>query len=383
MATKRDYYETLGLARGCSGDDIKKAYRKLAIQYHPDRNPGDKPAEEKFKEAAEAYEVLSSADKRQRYDQFGHAGVSGPGGSGGFSNVDDIFEHFGSIFEDIFGFGSQGGARRGGGAGRGAGGGNRAKRGADLRYDLNISFRDAVLGTETKIQIPRRSTCVGCGGSGAAKGTQPVGCRTCNGHGQVAVQQGFFSYAATCPECNGSGKKIPTPCVECKGSGQQTKTSNITVKIPAGIDTGMRLRVSSEGEAGANGGPAGDLYVFIEVAEDPHYKREEFDLVFTLTLGVAQAILGAEVVIDCFEDEPRRIEIPAGVQPGQRIVVPGAGIAKLEKYGKGKGDLIIAITIEIPTKLTKEAEDHLRAFAMKHNESVKGQGNGFFERLFG
>lgn len=373
MASKRDYYEVLGVARGASADDIKRAYRKLALQFHPDKNPGNAEAEEKFKEAAEAYEVLSSPEKKARYDQFGHAGVGGAGQ--GFGNVDDIFEHFGSIFEDIFGF-------AGGGGRRGRQSGNRARKGADLRYDLAITFRESVVGTEKKIAIPRRSNCESCEGTGAAKGTKPATCNTCRGHGQVAIQQGFFSYATACPDCQGSGKRIATPCGDCKGSGSQTKQSNITVKIPAGIDTGMRLRVSGEGEAGTNGGPAGDLYVFIEVQEDQNFRREEFDLVFPLRLGIAQAILGTEVKIDCFEEEPRKVDIPPGVQPGQRLVVHGAGIPKLEKYGRGKGDLVIEVLVEIPTKVTKEAEEHLRAFAQKHNESVKG-GGGFFDRIFG
>lgn len=374
MSAKRDYYEVLGLTRQASQDDIKRSYRKLALQYHPDKNPGDKEAEEKFKEAAEAYEVLSSPEKKARYDQFGHAGVGGAAGQG-FGSVDDIFEHFGSIFEDIFGF-------SGGGGGRRRQSGNRARKGADLRYDLRISFKESVVGTEKKIQIPRRSTCATCEGSGAAAGTKPTTCGTCRGHGQVAVQQGFFQYATTCPDCHGSGKKITTPCGDCKGTGHQTKQSNITVKVPAGIDTGMRLRVSGEGEAGANGGPAGDLYVFLEVEEDKTFRREEFDLVFPLKLGVAQAILGTEVTVDCFEETPRKVEIPAGVQPGQRLVVPGAGIPKLEKYGRGKGDLVVEIGVEIPTRVSKEAEEHLRAFAQKHGEQVKG-GGGFFDRIFG
>jgi molecular chaperone DnaJ len=375
---KRDYYDVLGVAKTAAADDIKRAYRKLALQFHPDKNPGDKTAEEKFKEAAEAYEILSDGDKRRRYDQFGHAGVQGAAGAGGFSNVDDIFEHFGSIFEDIFGFGGAGA-----GGGRRRGGGNRARRGADLRYDLQISFKESILGTEKKIEIPRRIQCTTCDGSGAAPGTKPVTCNTCRGQGQVHVQQGFFTYASTCPDCSGSGKKISNPCVDCRGSGSTTKTSTITVKIPSGIDSGMRLRVAGEGEAGSNGGPSGDLYVFIDVAEDPQFKREEFDLIFPLKLGVAQAILGTEITVDCFEDEPRKIEIPAGVQPNQRLVIHGAGIPKLEKYGRGKGDLVIEISIEIPTRLSKDAEEHLRAFAEKHGESVKGQGNGFFERIFG
>lgn len=374
MSTKRDYYEILQVAKTASGDEIKKSYRKLAIQYHPDRNPNDKAAEEKFKEAAEAYEVLSDASKRQRYDQFGHAGVSGNGfGGSGFSNVDDIFENFGSIFEDLFGMG--GGRRKGGN-------GSRARKGNDLRFDLKIEFKDSVLGVEKKIQIPRRVTCASCEGVGAAKGTKPVGCTTCRGQGQVAIQQGFFTYASTCPDCNGAGKRITNPCGDCRGSGFQTKSSNINVKIPAGIDTGMRLRVSGEGEAGANGGPAGDLYVFVDVEQDPKYKREEFDLVYSLTIGVAQAILGSEVTIDCFEEQPRKIDIPAGIQPGQRIIVHGAGIPKLEKYGRGKGNLVVEVNVEIPTKIPKEAEDHLREFAHKMGQNVKNS-SGFFDKIFG
>ncbi len=374
MSNKRDYYEILQVTKTTQTDEIKKSYRKLAIQYHPDRNPNDKEAEDKFKEAAEAYEVLSDPAKRQRYDQFGHAGVTGNGfGGGGFNNVDDIFENFGSIFEDLFGMG--GGRRQ-------RGGGNRARKGSDLRYDLKIPFKESILGTEKKIQIPRRIVCTGCEGSGAARGTKPVTCNTCRGQGQVAIQQGFFTYASACPDCNGAGKRITNPCSECRGSGHQTKSSNINVKIPAGIDTGMRLRVSGEGEAGANGGPSGDLYVFIEVEQDEKFKREEFDLVYSLTIGVAQAILGTEVSIDCFEEQLRKIDIPAGIQPGQRIAIHGAGIPKLEKYGRGKGDLIIEVNVEIPTKITKEAEEHLRSFAHKMGQNVKNSA-GFFDKIFG
>jgi molecular chaperone DnaJ len=372
MSSKRDYYEILSVSKNASQDEIKKSYRKLAVQYHPDRNPGDKPAEEKFKEAAEAYEVLSDESKRRRYDQFGHAGIGGPGGGGaGFGSVDDIFENFGSIFEDIFGMSS----------GRRRGSGNRARKGADLRYDLQISFKESCLGTERKIQIPKKSTCKACDGSGAEKGTKPITCPTCKGHGQVAVQQGFFSYATTCPDCQGTGKKITNPCGVCRGTGTETTQSNITVKIPAGIDNGMRLRVSNEGEGGSNGGPAGDLYVFIDVQEDANFKREEFDLVYKLELGIAQAILGTEVEIDCFEEKPRKVEIPAGAQPGQRLIVRGAGVPKLEKHGRGKGDLVIEVIVTIPNKVSKEAENHLRAFAQKHGEDIKSSG-GFFKGLF-
>lgn len=374
MSTKRDYYEILSVSRSASADEIKKAYRKLALQYHPDKNPGDKAAEEKFKEAAEAYEILSDASKRQRYDQYGHAGMGGAGfGGGGFNNVDDIFENFGSIFEDLFGMG---------GGGRRKSGGNRARKGNDLRHDLRISFRESILGVEKKIQVSRKASCASCEGSGAAKGTKPITCSTCRGQGQVAIQQGFFTYASTCPDCNGSGKKISTPCSDCRGSGFQSKTNHISVKIPAGIDSGMRLRVAGEGEAGGNGGPAGDLYVFIDVEQDKRYRREDFDLIHPLKIDISEAILGTEVSIDCFEPEPRKLQIPAGIQPGQRLILQGAGVPKLEKYGRGKGNMIVEIIVEIPTKMSKEAEEHLRAFAQIMGKNVKNS-NGFFDKIFG
>lgn len=373
MATKRDYYEILGLQKSASADEIKKAYRKLAVQYHPDRNPGDREAEERFKEAAEAYEILSDSSKRGRYDQFGHAGVGGPGGGAGFSNVEDVFEHFGSIFEDIFGFG--GGGRKGRGS--------RARKGADLRYDLSISFKDSMLGSEHTIDIPRKVNCETCSGSGAKPGTQPVTCRTCNGMGQVAVQQGFFTYSTTCPDCRGRGQVISNPCTACSGSGQTSKVSHIKVKIPAGIDSGMRLRVGGEGEAGANGGPTGDLYVFIEVEPHKEFRREEYDLVLPLKIGIAQAILGTEITVDCFDGDHVKIEIPSGVQPGQRIVSAGRGFPKVGRSGKGRGDLVVEVTVEIPSRVSKEAEEHLRAFAKSHGESVKNGGGGFFDRIFG
>ncbi len=375
MAQKRDYYEVLGVSKSAKADEIKKAYRKLAVQYHPDKNPGNKQAEEKFKEAAEAYEILSDASKRQQFDQFGHSGMNGAGfGGAGFSNVDDIFENFGSIFEDIFGMG--------GSPKRKKSGVKRPHKGSDLRYDLQISFKDSVLGTEKKIAVPKRAACVSCKGSGAAKGTTPTDCSSCRGQGQVTVQQGFFAFSTTCPDCRGEGKKITSPCTDCRGTGLQNKTSNITVKIPAGVDSGMRLRVSGEGEAGGNGGPAGDLYVFIEVEAHKHFKRRDFDLIYPLKIGIAQAILGTEIKIDCFTDEPRTVEIPAGVQPGQKIVIRGAGVPKLDRNSRSSGDLIVEVNVEIPTRLNKDAEEHLRAFAHKVDQNVK-DGGGFFDKIFG
>ncbi len=375
MATKRDFYEILGVSKSANADEIKRAYRKLALQYHPDKNPGDKAAEDKFKEAAEAYECLSDNQKRQIYDQFGHQGMQNMGGRGGFSSAEDVFEQFGSIFEDIFGLGGMGGGRKNSG--------KKPRKGEDLRFDLSISFKDSILGKEEKIQVAKKCQCVSCSGTGAAKGSQPVTCSTCRGQGQVVMQQGFFSFASTCPDCRGTGKKISTPCTDCRGSGLQNKVSNINVKIPGGINTGMRLRVSEEGEAGANGGPAGDLYVFIEVQDHPHFRREEFDLIYDLKIGIAQAILGTTVTLDCFEPTPRQVEIPAGVQPGQRIVIPQAGAPRLDRQSKSRGDLIVIVNVEIPNKISKEAEEHLRAFAQKHDEFVRGNSNGsFFKGLF-
>jgi len=377
MAQKRDYYEVLGVSKGAGTDEIKKAYRKLAVQYHPDKNPGNKQAEDKFKEAAEAYEVLSDASKRKQFDQFGHAGMNGGGfGGAGFSNVEDIFENFGSIFEDIFGMGGGGGKRR-------KSGGKRAQKGSDLRYDLRIDFKDAVLGVEKKISIPKKASCSSCHGSGAAKGTTPTNCSACRGQGQVTVQQGFFAFSTTCPDCRGAGKKITSPCKDCRGSGLQNKTSNITVKIPAGIDSGMRLRVSGEGEGGVNGGPSGDLYVFIEVAAHSSFKREEFDLIYPIKIGIAQAILGTEVKVDVFQNEARTIEVPPGVQPGQKIVIRGAGVPKLGTQGRSSGDLVVQVNVEIPSRLNKDAEGHLRAFAQTVDQTVKEGGSGFFDKIFG
>ena len=378
MTTKRDYYEILGVDKGASLDVIKKAYRKLAIKYHPDRNPNNKSAEEKFKEAAEAYEVLSNTEKRKRYDQFGHAGVNGAGGgfSGGFSNVDDIFDQFGSIFEDLFGFGGGSSRRQKGSSRR-----QRAQRGADLRYDLKIDFKEALLGSEKRLKITKRVGCESCKGSGAAAGSKPVTCPTCRGQGQIAVQQGFFTYASTCNDCHGTGEKIKNPCKVCLGTGIKNKTSDITVKIPAGVNSGMKLRVSGEGEGGTHGGPSGDLYVFLDVKAHPQFRREENNLICPIKIGVSQAILGTQVTIDCF-GKSHTIDIPPGTQTGARIRVPNAGFPSLERRQRANGDMIIEVGINIPTKLNKEAEQHLRAFAQSMKENVKNS-SGFFGNIFG
>ena len=375
--SKRDFYEILGVAKSASADEIKKAYRKLAVQYHPDKNPGDKKSEDKFKEAAEAYEALSDPAKRQKYDQFGHAAMGAQGHSG-FSNVDDVFDQFGSIFEDLFGMG---GGRRG----RSGSSSKTVRRGADLRYDLTIDLKEAYLGVEKKISVSKRASCQTCNGSGGAPGSQPVTCSTCRGKGQVAIQQGFFTYASTCSDCNGAGKKIAKPCTDCRGAGTKVKTANISVKIPSGVDSGMKLRVSAEGEAGTNGGPSGDLYVFLTVNPIAGYRREENDLIVPVKIGVAGAILGNEVEVDCFGTS-KKVVVQPGVQPGHRIRVSGEGFPRLDgRGGRSKGDLIFEVQVEIPQKISREAEEHVREFAKKVNEPLRSSagGAGFFDKIFG
>ncbi|MFZ2490891.1 MAG: molecular chaperone DnaJ, partial [Thermoanaerobaculia bacterium] len=280
---KRDYYEILGVAREASVDDIKKAYRKLAVKYHPDKNPDDPNAEEKFKEAAEAYGVLSDEEKRARYDRYGHQGMSG---MGGFDP--NQFADFGDILGDLFGFGDFFGSGR-------RRGGTRAARGNDLRYDLRLDFMDAVFGKEVTLDIPRVASCAPCGGSGAKPGTQPITCSGCGGRGQIRFSQGFFAVARTCPQCGGSGRVIKDPCTTCNGAGRVREEKQISVKVPAGVDDGSRLRVGGEGEAGYSGGPPGDLYVFISAGEHPRFTRREYDIHSEQTVSYTQAALGAEV----------------------------------------------------------------------------------------
>src|SRR3954468_14795218 len=305
MATteKRDYYEVLGVARGTAIDDIKKAYRKLAVKFHPDKNPGDPEAEEKFKEAAEAYGVLSDEEKRARYDRFGHAGTAG---MGGFDP--NQFADFGDILGDLFGFGDI--------FGTGRRRGTRAARGADLRYDLTLSFEDAVFGKEVTLDIPRVATCQTCSGTGAKPGTQPVTCSGCGGRGQIRYSQGFFAVSRTCPQCGGAGKVIKDPCITCDGAGRVREEKKISVKVPAGVDDGSRLRVAGEGEGGHNGGPAGDLYVFISLREHPQFTRRDYDIHIDQTITMTQAALGADVETPTI-DGAEALKIPAGTQPNQ------------------------------------------------------------------
>ena len=345
---KRDYYEVLGVARDASSKDIKSAYRKLAMQYHPDRNPGDEEAEARFKEAAEAYEVLSDDTKRGTYDRFGHEGLRGGGGfGGGFRNVDDIFEQFGDIFSDFFGFGGGGGNRR-------------SARGVDLRLDMELSFEDAVFGTAREIEVPRKVTCETCDGSGAAAGTSRTPCTTCHGRGQVHHAQGFFTLTSTCPACHGRGSVIETPCEDCRGAGLQTEKRNVNVTIPPGVDDGTRLRLRGEGEAAMGGGPAGDLYVFLRVRPSEHFEREGIDLHYRAVISFVQAALGASVRVPTLEGE-QSVEVPAGTQTGDQVVLRDHGVPRINR--PTRGNLFVHFFVEIPRELNEKQRALLEEFA--------------------
>lgn len=366
MATteKRDYYEVLGVPRGAGIDEIKKAYRKLAVRYHPDKNPGDAEAEEKFKEAAEAYGVLSDEEKRGRYDRFGHAGMSG---SAGFDPSQ--FADFGDILGDLFGFGDVFGSR-----GRRS---NRPVRGNDLRYDLQIEFMDAVFGKEISLNVPRVTGCQKCGGSGAKPGTQPVTCTGCGGRGQVRYAQGFFAVSRTCPQCGGTGRTVKDPCSDCGGAGRVREEKKISVRIPAGVDDGSRLRVAGEGEGGYNGGPPGDLYVFIAVREHPRFTRRDYDIHSEHTVSYVQAALGAETKTETLDGE-ETLKVPAGTQPGQVFRLRHKGVPYLD--GSGRGDHYVHVGVRIPTSLTEEQRRLLEELAELEGEETSSE-KGVFEKV--
>jgi molecular chaperone DnaJ len=343
--SKRDYYETLEVSRTATEQEIKSSYRKLALKFHPDRNPGDKKAEEKFKEAAEAYAILSDADKRARYDRFGHAGVGGAQGfdPSQFTGFEDIFSGLG----DIFGFG--GGGRRSG-----------PQRGADLRYDLEIKFEQSAKGVETAIQIPRSEPCDTCSGNGAAPGTSPTTCPQCRGTGQLRYQQGFFTVARTCSQCRGAGKVIAKPCPTCRGEGTIEKMRKLTVKIPAGIATGQRLRLSGEGESGTLGGPPGDLYVVIFVREHEFFQRDGNDLHCTVPLAFTTLALGGEIQVPGLDGD-ETLKIPESTQTGTTFKLRGKGMPDVS--GRGHGDLLVTVQAMTPKKLTREQKKLLEQLA--------------------
>ena len=360
MATteKRDYYEVLGIQRTAGIDDIKKAYRKLALKYHPDKNPGDADAEEKFKEAAEAYGVLSDDEKRARYDRYGHQAV---GGMGGFDP--NQFADFGDILGDLFGFGDFFGTR-------GGRRGTRAARGNDLRYDLQLDFMEAVFGKDVTLKVPRVISCATCSGSGAKPGTQPVTCTGCGGRGQIRYSQGFFAVARTCPQCGGAGKVIKDPCTTCNGAGRVREEKQISVKIPPGVDDGSRLRVAGEGESGFNGGPAGDLYVFLSVRDHAKFTRRDYDVHSEQTVSVTQAALGGEVRTETIDGD-ESLRIPAGTQPNQVFRLRGKGVPFLD--GTGRGDHYVHVAVKIPMSLSPEQRTLLEQLAALDGESPTGE----------
>ena len=347
MISKRDYYDILGVGRSASEDEIKASYRRLALKYHPDRNPGNKEAEEKFKEAAEAYEVLRDPQKRNIYDQYGHRGLQGTGFSG-FRGFEDIFSSFGDIFEEFFGFG---GARHSGTA---------ARQGVDLRYDLTISFMEAAFGVETEIEIEKLRNCLTCHGTGCEPGTYPEDCHQCGGTGQISRTHGFFSIRTTCPVCRGEGRTIRHLCPECRGTGQVERRDKISVKIPPGVDTGTRLRLTGEGESGTRGGPPGDLYVYISVKQHNFFKRNNNDIICQVPISFVQAALGADISVPTLTEE-KELHIPKGTQPGESFRFKGEGIPSLNGYGRG--DQIIRVLVKTPTGLTKKQEALLKEFA--------------------
>ena len=372
--SKRDYYEVLGVSKDANDITIKSAYRKLALKFHPDRNPGDKAAEEAFKEAAEAYAVLADAQKRGLYDRFGHAGVSGAAGGAGFDPT--IFADFGDIFSglgDIFGIGDifGGGRRRRGGP----------QRGSDLRYDLEISFEESAKGTETSILIPRDETCETCKGSGAAEGTQPETCAQCKGTGQLRQQHGFLTVARPCSNCRGTGRTIAKPCTTCRGMGRIQRERKLTVKIPAGIATGQQLRLTGEGEHGSAGGPPGDLYVVIHVQEHEYFQREGDDLYCEMPIHFPTLALGGTVKVPTL-DGRENLSIPSGTQPGARFRIRGKGMPNVG--GRGHGDLHVIVKPVVPKKLSKEQKTLLEQLAKTmavQAEIEASSDKPFFEKV--
>jgi molecular chaperone DnaJ len=358
---KRDYYEILGIGRTATEVEIKRAYRALAVQHHPDKNPGDPHAEEKFKECAEAYAVLSDAQKRAAYDRFGHQGVgAGAGFDPGFSNIEDIFDLFG--FGDMFG--SRGRKR------------TTVQRGADLRYDIEITLEESAAGKEETLHVPRLETCADCDGKGAEKGTSPEACIACGGSGQTRYQQGFFSVMRTCPNCQGKGQIIRSPCTTCRGAGRTEKEKTLEVKIPAGVETGSRLRISGEGEAGVNGGPAGDLFVVIHVKEHETFERQGANLYSAVPVSFAQAALGAELTVKTLVGE-ENLKIPAGTQTGTVFRLKSHGMPTLE--GRGRGDLFVAVTLITPKTLTKEQRKLLEQLAEVEDHDFEDES--FLEKV--
>ncbi len=371
---KRDYYEVLSVDRGASPEEIKSAYRKAALRWHPDRNPDNKTeAEEKFREATEAYSVLSEAQKREVYDRYGHAGLSGVSFDSGFgrSIFDDFQDILGDFFQvdDVFGFGGGRRSRR-----------PRSQRGADLRYDMTLSFEEAAGGLATKIKVPRTELCGNCRGTGAKPGTSPVACSQCGGRGQLIYQQGFFSITRTCPACQGSGQIIKERCENCRGEGRVEREHTLELRIPAGVDSGTRLRVPGEGEPGANGGPPGDLYVVINVKEHSFFERRGSDLYCAIPISFVQAALGAEIMVPTLNGE-EKLKIPEGTQSGAIFRLKGKGLPS--PHGGGKGDIFVGVRVMVPEKLSKDQKRLLRELGETlHTDNRPAERNSsFFEKV--
>jgi len=362
---EKNYYNILGVSKDATEDQIKKSYRKIAMQYHPDRNPGDKEAEEKFKIASEAYEVLRDPEKKDIYDRYGIEGLKGTGFTG-FRGFEDIFSTFGDIFEDFFGFGTTGRRR------------TRARPGADLRYDLKISFYEAAFGKEAEIEIPKNVPCEVCTGTGAKPGTYPTHCPNCKGTGQVTRSQGFFTISTTCSQCRGEGNIVPHPCKECRGHGKVRKTRKIQIKIPPGVDTGSKIRIRGEGEEGERGGPPGDLFVFIFVEAHDFFSREGDDIVCQIPISFPQAALGTEIEVPTLTGK-RNLDIPKAIESGQILRIKGEGFPRTRSYGRG--DQIVQIIVKTPNNLTKRQEEILREFEGLSKKKDRGENGwkGFFK----
>ena len=370
MESRRDYYEILGVARDAQTGELKRAYRKLALKYHPDRNPDDSEAEERFKEASEAYGVLSSPEKRRVYDQFGHEGLQGHGMGGGFRDMSDIFSNLNDIFGDFFGdiFG---------GWPRGPRGARVRRPGNDLRYDLDLSLKEAVLGTSKELDISSQVRCKTCKGSGARPGSSPIICQRCKGQGQVRVAQGFFVLTTNCPDCGGKGSVIPDLCADCKGRGKFVEERKMTLRVPPGVDDGVRMRISGEGEPGDPGAPPGDLYVFLHVSEDEVFARDHRDLHCEVRISFVQAALGATMKAPTIDGE-RDLPIPPGSQPGTVLRVEGEGVSGLN--GERAGDLCYHLKLVVPRRLSKRQKELLRELAKEGGDELD-ERPGFFERL--
>ncbi|RJP34407.1 MAG: molecular chaperone DnaJ [Candidatus Omnitrophota bacterium] len=374
MAEKRDYYEILGVKKNASKDEIKKAYRKLAMQYHPDRNQGNPQAEEKFKEATEAYEILSDPDKRRNYDQFGHAGVNASGfgganfGGAAFRDFQDIFGDFNDIFDHFFG----------GAGGRSRRSRSRVQRGDDLRYDMEISLLEAYDGIDKQIEVPRQTLCDNCSGSGCAPGYSPETCTQCGGVGQVSMSQGFFSISRPCNRCGGTGQSIKHPCVQCHGSGRVMTRRKVNIKIPRGTMTGLKLKVQGEGEPGYHGGPPGDLYIVLSVAPHPIFQRDGDDVLCEIPISFTQAALGAEIPVPTLNGKVN-MKVPAGTQTGKAFRLSGKGMPNLRGYGQG--DQLVRVMVETPTRLTTRQRELLEEFAQISGENSHPQSKSFLDKV--